>query len=448
MTEPVLPAWSIVFRLGLVFLLVAANGFFVAAEFALVGARRTHIDALVRRGNRRARLAQSVIKRLDHYISGTQLGITLSSLALGWLGESAVASLLIQLFAPLGRPFDLIAGHAVAATVAFTFISFLHIVLGELAPKSVALLFPETTSLWTAGPLIVFSRLFSPFIRVLNGTASLLLRMVGLRPPTELERVHRPEEIVMLVRQMREHNQLADEPVHMIRGALALSERMVGDVMTPRTQIVALDKESTIAQAAQTFLNSGFSRLPLYKEGMDDITGIVLALDVWRATSTGTPNSLGEIVRPTLYVPDGKSVEDLLGEMQRKRVHMAIVVDEFGGTAGLVTLEDLIEEIVGDIRDEDEREPESIREVGDGVVQLSGNAPLVELNERFRLSLPAHEFTTVGGYVMGRLGRLANPGDVVEFPGGRLRVESVSGRRIETLTLNLENQVPIADQEE
>ncbi|MGH7466569.1 MAG: hemolysin family protein [Longimicrobiales bacterium] len=447
MTEQALSAGSIALRIGLVLLLVAANGFFVAAEFGLVGARRTQIESLVRRGNRRARAAQHAISHLDHYISGTQLGITVSSLGLGWVGESTMASMLNQLFTPLGPPLDVIATHAVAATIAFIFISFLHIVLGELAPKSLALLFPEQVSLWTATPLIVFSRVFTPFIYVLNGTANRLLRLFGLRPPRHLEHVHRPEEIEMLVRQMHEHDQLADEPVHMIRGALALSERMVSDVMTPRTEVIALEVDTPLQEAADIFLDTGVSRIPVYREVIDDVIGVVLARDIWRASTRARPTPLSELVRPATYVPDTKSVEELLGEMQRQRIHMAIVIDEFGGTAGVVTLEDLIEEIVGDIRDEDEREPEPIRETGDGIIQLSGNAPLVELNERFELGLPAHEFTTVGGYVMGRLGRLATPGDVVEFTRGKLRVDSMHGRRIETLTLSPERPVVAEEQE-
>jgi magnesium and cobalt exporter, CNNM family len=440
MTEPDIAAWSIALRLGLVVLLVAANAFFVAAEFALVGARRTQIDAWAQRGNRRAKAAQHAISHLDHYISGTQLGITISSLALGWVGETTIASLLDQLFEPLGSPFDVIATHAVAATIAFLFIAFLHIVLGELAPKSVALLFPERVSLWTAGPLILFSQVFSPFIRILNGTSNLLLRMVGLRPPSELQRVHRPEEIEMLVRQMQEHHQLSKEPVEMIRGALALSERTVADVMTPRTEVIALSVDTPVTKAAEKFLATEFSRLPIYQSSIDEVLGVALAHDVWRAVSNGAGATLAGLLRPTMYVPESKRVEELLGEMQRRRIHMAVVLDEFGGTAGVVTLEDLIEEVIGDIRDEVEREPDSIAETTGGMVSLMGNVSLLELNDRFGLDLPAHEFTTVGGYIMGRLGRLAAPGDVVEFSRGTLRVEGVSGRRIGAITLSLTAQ--------
>jgi hypothetical protein len=222
--EAVMSIGSVAWRLGLAFVLVAANGFFVAAEFALVGARKTRIEALARTGNRRARLAHAAISKLDHYISGTQLGITLASLGLGWVGESTIAGLLIGAFSHLPAPFDVIAGHTVAGTLAFAFITFLHIVLGELAPKSLALLFPEATSMWTAGPLIIFARIFTPFIVVLNGAANLLLRWVGLRAPTEMERVHRPEEIEMLLTQSYEHGLLREEPVEMIRGVFDLSE--------------------------------------------------------------------------------------------------------------------------------------------------------------------------------------------------------------------------------
>src|SRR5688572_18428451 len=215
---------GIVWRLALALVLVLANAFFVAAEFALVGARRTRIDALAEQGSRRARIAREAIRNLDHYISGTQLGITLASLGLGWVGESTIAVIIRQAFDGLPPPWNVIATHGVAGTIAFILITFLHIVLGELAPKSLALLFPETTSLWTAGPLIGFSRLLGPFIALLNGSANLLLRAVGLRAPTEVERVHRPEEIELLLTQSYEHGLLSEEPVEMIRGVFDLSE--------------------------------------------------------------------------------------------------------------------------------------------------------------------------------------------------------------------------------
>ncbi len=429
-------AGEIAWRLGLALFLVAANGFFVAAEFALVGARRTRIEALANAGNTRAKLAFSAIRHLDHYISGTQLGITLASLGLGWVGESTIAELLVSIFAGLPEPFDAIATHTVAGTIAFAFITFLHIVLGELAPKSVALLFPEETSLWTAGPLILFSKLFLPFIAFLNGTANALLRLLGLRPPTEMERVHRPEELEMLLTQSYEHGLLREEPVEMIRGVFHLSETTAAEVMTPRTQVLGIPVESSLEDAAAYILEQGHSRYPLFEGSVDTIVGIVLARDVWRAQRAGG-GTLRDIAREPLFVPDTKPVEQLLRDMQREQTHMAIVIDEFGGTAGIVTIEDLVEEIVGEIEDElDEARPEFLQK-GDGEIEFSGGAAIAEVNDRYGLELPDEDYTTVGGFVLGRLGRLPRPGDEVHFPGGRLRVLAIKKRRIERLSLSL-----------
>src|SRR5688572_26574789 len=302
-----LSAGSIVTRIGIAMLLVVANGFFVAAEFSLVGARRTRIDALARAGNRRARLAQSAIGRLDHYISGTQLGITLASLGLGWVGESTIAAMIEGIFNGLPAPFDLLATHGVAVAIAFAFITFLHIVLGELAPKSLALLFPESVSMWTAGPLILFSRIMSPFIRLLNGSANVILRTVGLRSPTEMERVHRPEEIEMLLTQSYEHGLLKEEPVEMIRGVFGLSETTAAEVMTPRTDVIALDVHTSVEEAATFILEEGHSRYPVFDETIDRVVGIALARDVWRAQTQGI-SDLSQVMRPALFVPDTKSL--------------------------------------------------------------------------------------------------------------------------------------------
>ena len=445
--DTTLSAGDIIWRLSLALLLVFANAFFVAAEFALVGARRTRIESLAEEGNTRARLARIAIRNLDHYISGTQLGITLASLGLGWVGESTLAAIIIQAFDGLPAPWDVIATHTVAGVIAFALITFLHIVLGELAPKSLALLFPETTSLWTAGPLIGFSKIFSPFIAILNGSANLLLRMVGLRPPTEVERVHRPEEIEMLVTQMYEQGALAEEPVEMIRGVFDLSETTAGEVMTPRTEIVAVPIDASVDQTAEIILEAGHSRIPVYEGSLDRIVGVVLARDVWRAQRDGQESITG-LIRPLPYVPDSKDIEGLLREMQEQRVHMAVVVDEFGGTAGIVTLEDLVEEIVGEIRDEYEVEPPAIEEVETGEIFVNGSVSVFDLNERYDLALPEDEYTTVAGYVMARLGHIPVVGEEVQFAGGRLRVVSMDGRRVDRLALELEPRGAVAEQTE
>jgi CBS domain containing-hemolysin-like protein len=435
--QAVLTLGEILFRLLVALLLVAANGFFVAAEFALVGARRTRIEQLAGEGNRRARLARRVVTHLDHYISATQLGITLASLALGWVGESTLAVIFLAAFDGLPPPFDILAAHGVSVALAFTLITVMHIVFGELAPKSVALLFPESVSLWTAGPLLVFSRIFTPFIHLLNGSANLILRMMGLRAATEMERVHRPEEIEMLVDQSYESGLLSKEPVDMIRGVFDLSETAAGEVMTPRTEVVAIPLTSTVDEAADAILLEGHSRLPVFEDSLDHVVGIVLAREIWRAQRDGAAD-LAPLIRPATFVPESKSVEALLRDMQTERIHLAIVVDEFGGTAGLVTLEDLVEEIVGEIADEHEEVHDEILEISDGGVLLSGNVGVADVNERYGLDLPEEDYTTVAGYALGRLGRLARPGDEVPFLGGHFRVLAMDGRRVLRMALLLD----------
>jgi CBS domain containing-hemolysin-like protein len=430
---------DLAWRLGVALLLVAANAFFVATEFALVGARRTRIEALAHAGNRRARIANRVLQRLDHYISSTQLGITVASLGLGWVGESTIAAILIAALEPFHLTLDPVLLHTIAGSIAFAFITFMHIVLGELAPKSLALLFPETTTLWTAGPLLVFSKIFAPFIRALNGTANLLLRWVGLSAPTEKERVHRPEEIEMLLTQTLQHGLLGEEPVEMIRGVFHLSETTAAEVMTPRTEIVGIAVDTPLEEAAEFILEEGHSRYPVFEETLDRIVGVILARDVWRAQRQGL-GSLAEIVREVPFVPDTISVEQLLRDMQAAQTHMAVVIDEFGGTAGIVTIEDLVEEIVGEIEDElDVAVPEFIEREG-GAIELHGRTPIAELNDRYGLGLPDEDYTTVGGFVLGRLGRVARQGDEVTTPEGTLRVLGMKGRRVDRLALTLRKE--------
>jgi CBS domain containing-hemolysin-like protein len=439
-------AEEVVLRLGLAVFLVLANGFFVATEFALVGSRTSRIEEMASSGNAGAKMALTAIHHLDHYISGTQLGITLASLGLGWVGESTIAALLIQAFEPLPEPWNAIASHTIAGTIAFALITFLHIVLGELAPKSLALLFPERVSVWTAAPLIIFSRLFSPFIIVLNGSANMLLRAVGLRQPHEAERVHRPEEIELLLRKTQEHGLMAEEPAEMIRGVFDLSETTAAEVMTPRTEVVAVPITATVEEIADVFLDSGHSRLPVYDQTVDHIIGVVLARDFWRSRRDRRDAGLRQIVRPVPFVPETKDLEHLLREMQREGTHIVVVLDEYGGTAGVVTVEDVVEQIVGEIADEHEEQYAEIREE-EGKVIVSGRALVSDINERFGLNLPEDEYTTAAGLVMGLLGRVAEEGDRVDFEGGTAEVLSMSGRRIEWMELELNRAVGPAEGE-
>ena len=424
---------SILLRLGAVVLLVLGNAFFVAAEFALVASRRTRIEAMIRRGDGKAKLVRRALQHLDKYISATQLGITLASLGLGWIGEPAVARTIESAFSGLPAPLNEIAVHGVASAVAFAFITFLHIVLGELTPKALALLYPELTSRWVTGPLIVFAVATNPFIWLLNGAANATLRLFRLRAPGEHERVHSPEEILMLVEQSQQAGKMERDDARLLAGVFEFSEKNARKVMTPRTAMVALPQGATLAQAADRVAAAGRSRYPVFRDSLDDITGIVHAKDVLAALRReGEAAALAPLLRPAHFVPGSREVEDVLADMKLRKVHMVIVLDEFGGTAGLVTMEDLLEEIVGQIEDEYDRPRVSTAAPAPGAAPavFPGNAELGEVNEKCGLALASGDYTTLGGFLFGALGRLPKVGDRVQVKGGAFEVVAMDGRRV------------------
>jgi CBS domain containing-hemolysin-like protein len=425
---PESPLWL---RLLAVGLLVAANAFFVAAEFALVASRRTRIDAMVRHGDTKARVVKHAIQSLDKYISGTQLGITLASLGLGWIGEPALAGIFEDAFRALPAPANVIATHGVAAAVAFACITFLHIVLGELAPKAIALLHPEQTSRWVAPPLILFTQATNPFIWLLNGTANAILRLLGAREQSERERVHSPEEIMMLVEQTRQTGRIALQGARMIEGVFEFSEKNAREVMTPRTRMVAFPVKLSLEEAADQVAQAGRSRYPVYRETLDDIVGTVHAKDILAALRSRDGRGLSAVLRPPLFVPGTREVEDVLADMKRQKTHLAIVLDEFGGVAGLVTMEDLLEEIVGQIYDEYDR-PEIAQAPGAQRL-LSGSMEVRDVNQALGLALDDSEYTTLGGVLFGALGRLPKPGDRIPLEGATFEIVQMEGRRVGTV---------------
>jgi len=427
---------SILGRLGIVAVLVLANAFFVAAEFALVSSRRTRIEAMIRRGDAKAKFARHAMLRIDRSISGTQLGITLASLGLGWVGQPAIAATIGSLFAGLG-PLAWIATQGVAAAVAFLGITFVDIVLGELTPKALALLYPEIIGSWVAGPLMAFTVVTNPFIWLLRGSANLVLRLFGQRAPTTLERLHSPEELQMLVDQSAKAGKLDRDDARLLAGVFEFSEKTAREVMTPRTEMVALDLDASLGDAADLIAKARRSRYPVMRSSLDDIAGIVHAKDVLAALRTAAaagqgPAQLAQLVRPVHFVPGSREVEDVLADMKLMRVHMVIVLDEFGGTAGLVTMEDLLEEIVGQIYDEYDR-PAQLRPSGAVLppgAAVPGNLTLDEVKTRCGVTLESADYTTLGGYLFGKLGRLPKPGDRVTVEGGAFEIVAMDGRRV------------------
>ncbi len=424
---------AIAFGLAAVVVLVLANAFFVAAEFALVGARKTRLDELERAGDGKARLARRAVQSLDRYISATQLGITLASLGLGWVGEPALAHLIEGGFSWLPPAARALATHTVAAAIAFAIITVLHIILGELVPKALALRYPEDVSRWVSGPLIAFGWLVAGPTALLNGTANRLLALVGISAPTEHERVHSPEEIRLLVEQSGESGSLGDQDARLLEGVFEFSEKTAQEVMTPRTRMATLEDAMTAADAADAIAEAGRSRYPVWRDSVDDIVGVVHAKDVLRALRADPTVPLRSLMRPPLLVPGTREVEDVLADMKRLKTHLAVVLDEYGGTAGLVTMEDLLEEIVGDIYDEHDRPEPAERPQSERL--LDGTMPIAEFNADYEAALDDADYTTLGGLVFGALGRLPVPGDAVTLDGRRFEVVEMDGRRVKTLKL-------------
>jgi CBS domain containing-hemolysin-like protein len=428
-------------RLGLVAFLVLANAFFVAAEFALVAVRRSRIDHLAASGDKGARTIQGALKHLDRYISGTQLGITLASLALGAVGEPALAELIDRMLAAFGFATPSAVAHSAAAiTIGFLIITFLHVVLGELAPKSVALTKPEGVSRLVARPLMFFSTITYPAIWVLNGAANVLLRLFRIQPVSELEHIHSTDELRLLMNQSVEHGRLDATDRAMLAGVFDFHEKKARDVMRPRTDIIALPIDSTPEEVWAVVRAERYSRYPVYTDSLDDVTGVFLAKDLWLHDGS-KPFVLSEHVRPTLYVPDNRPAERVLDDLRRTRAHMAVVLDEYGGTSGIVTLEDLIEEVIGDINDEYDFATRQAVE-SNGILELAGAISLVDVRSDYQLQIPEGDWSTLGGFVFGALGRVAKMGDRVRFPGGELEVVAMDGRRVAAVRVNLSGAKP------
>ena len=429
--EPALNWTSILVGLAAVVALVAMNAFFVAAEFALVGARRTRLEEQAQAGDRKARLAFNAVQHLDRYISATQLGITLASLGLGWVGKPALAGLLDWMFGGLPPSLEFLASHTAAVAIAFTTISVLHIILGELVPKALALLYPEDVSRWVVVPLIAFTWLMAGPILVLNGTANWLLKRAGVDTPGAHERLHSPEEIRMLVEQSGEGGSLGREDARLLEGVFEFSEKTAEEVMTPRTDMVAIAADAAAEAAADEVAAAGRSRYPVYTGSLDEVVGVVHAKDVLRAlrASPGTP--VKRIMRQPVFVPGTREVEDVLADMKRLKTHMAVVLDEYGGTAGLVTMEDLLEEIVGEIYDEYDPVSAAPAASNDGSVVVDGAMALTEFNDRFDGDLDDSDYTTLGGFLFGQLGRLPKVGDRVAVAGRQFEIAEMEGRRVE-----------------
>ncbi len=432
-----------ILNLTAVVALVLLNGFFVAAEFALVSVRKSRIDQLANEGSGRARVVQRAIAHLDTYIAATQLGITMASLALGFVAEPSIARLLEPLVARIpGLPHEgaTITSHTVALVISFAIATALHIVFGELAPKSIALQRADRTALWVTGPLDIFLRVFRLPIAALNGIGNAVVRLIGLQPAGEHGSVHSVEELELLVHSTREAGLLEEQQERMVAGVFDFGERQASRVMTPRTEMEAVPVTIGLPELTERAAAGRHSRLPVYVGDLDNILGVVHVKDVLRVVrdrrAARAPFDVRPLMRPVPFVPDSVPLDELMAELRRERAHLAIVIDEFGGTAGLVTLEDLLEEIVGEVADEFDPAGEPVQQLPDGSVVLDGLLPVEEVDERFGLGIEERFYDTLGGYVFGQLGRAPLVGDEVALPDGRrLRVTELDGLRVARVLL-------------
>jgi CBS domain containing-hemolysin-like protein len=423
-----------------ILVLVFANGFFVASEFALVTVRKTRIDQLIAEGHRGARTVRRVQNDPVRYIAATQLGITMASLGLGWVGEPALAAFIEPPFLALGSYVSTITAHTIAVVISFSIITALHIVLGELAPKTVALQHPEAIALLVTRPTELFMRMLWPFITGLNTLGRLVVRAVGLKAPSGHSLVHSEEELKMLVTASQEAGVLEEEEEQMLHRVFGFSDLTAGQVMVPRTEMVALRFDASLVDIADTLARGGHSRLPVYRKSLDDIVGMLHVTDLFSLVAAGnTPTDLTGVLRDAFTVPETMQAGDLLSEMRTRHTPVAIVIDEFGGTAGLVTFAGLMERIVGEVAGGAENR---ITVLPDGSALIDGLALVADVNAQFGLHIDEEAYNTIGGYVLGRLGRRARVGDRFDVDKRTLRVEALDGLRVARVFLSKEKEEP------
>lgn len=426
-------------NVALTLFFVFLNGFFVAAEFAIVKVRASQIELKAREGNLLAGVAKGILEHLDAYLSASQLGITLASLGLGWIGESVVSAIVMDIVAWFGIQLDPSVLHTISIAIAFTLITILHIVIGEMAPKTLAIRRSETVTLAVALPMRAFYVVFSPVIISLNWMSNAMLKLVGIEPATEHE-VHSPEEIRYLISQSGEQGALEFSERELIENVFEFTETTADQVMVPRSKIFAIDVTYPIDDLVDHVMEEGYSRLPVYEGSIDNIIGILFAKDLITVMHHKNLIIIQDILHPVFTVQEGAMLKQLLRDMQTRKVHMAIVQDEFGGTAGLVTLEDIIEELVGQIQDEYDDEAPLFSERTQNEWEFDASIHIDEINEVLPSPLPESEdYETLGGLITATAGRIPAAGDGVLLDEYTVQILSSTPRRVERVRMQRRN---------
>lgn len=422
---------SVLFELILVLLIIFANAFFVAAEFAIVKVRTTQIQPLADKNNKRAKITVKILSNLDAYLSASQVGITMTSLGLGWVGEPVTAKLLSPIFIWFGMTNEQTI-HTLSIIVGFIFLTFLHISLGEQAPKMLAIKSPKSVSLIVAIPLNLFYITFKPIVWMLNHAANFILRLIGIQQVPDSERINSEEELRLLISEGRKSGAIDQTEHQLIEKIFEFNDKQASEIMVPRNHMIAINLEDSREEIFQKVTEEGFSRIPVYKETIDNIVGIIYTKDLISASEHRELIALMDIIRPAFFVSSTKQIGNLLKEMQRNKVHMAIVVDEYGGVEGLVTIEDIIEEIVGEIQDEyDVDETQEVVSEKSGVYLVNPIISIENFNTRFKTNLPEDpDYQTLNGFLQKVTGHIPEVYERIDFKGMSFVITKKSGNRI------------------
>lgn len=430
---------NIYLNLFVIAFLLFSNGFFVASEFAMVKVRKTRIEQLVNEGNFNAKIAMEALKDLDKFIAAVQLGVTISSIGLGWVGEGTLARIIEPLFVFLPGISKTVATHTLSASIAFALITFFHVVIGELIPKSIALEYTEKTALWVARPMQVLTFIFNPFIWLLNGFGNLVLKLLNIPHSHKGSLVHSTEELDMLVNASYDGGVLNETEKDMLHNVFKFSDLTAKQVMIPRTDMICIPIDMPMEELYKLAAENQYTRYPVYEEDIDHITGLVHVKDLYSLSIKDETCPIEKIQRNILLVPETMTMDNLVLEFKKRKGQMAIVVDEFGGTSGLITLEDVLEEIFGEVQDEfDEEEESDIKEIAPNTYIANSIMRLDEFAEYFHIDeneIDDEDIDTIGGLVLKILGRLAEVNDTVKFDNFTFIVKELDGARIKKLEI-------------
>jgi CBS domain containing-hemolysin-like protein len=418
-------------------LLVLLNGFFVAAEFSMVKVRSSQVELMANKGGKRAKLALHMVENLDSYLSATQLGITLASLALGWVGEDVMAALITKSMHIFNADISIDLAHKIAIPVGFTFITIAHIVFGEQAPKMIAIKNPLKIALFIAVPMRVFYVVFNPFVWFLNKLSSFLLKILGIKKGSEPDS-HSEEELRMILTESEESGAIKQSENELIQNVFDFDDRLIKQIMVPQNRISAINIEMGHDQIIKKIIEEGYSRLPVYLGDIDNVVGIIHSKDLLKAVIDNRFKSIKEIMRPAHFVPENMKVNDLLRDFQRLHAQIAIVTNEFGATAGIITMEDIIEELVGEIRDEHDDEKPDIEKINDTEYIVKAQTTLVDLNESLPIALPeSPHYDTISGYVNYIFGRIPAVNEKRNINGYQITILKRKKQSVELIKINV-----------